>query len=305
MVPNMKKAAATQLAIVRYVADPVRNEPRNVGVIAWRDGQGAARFLGENEDGDLDGRRVSRLIEDWRAYDQWVTFWRERLSAANERPAGRGTKPKASSVLESLADSTRGGFEIRLGAEAMVTGDQWNLDRMVREAFDRFVQSLDTDEPDAGDGAGAHHRALAYQTVQALRRRRFRDDKDFVRDYQIRARTREGHDVPAVFDLGIPAVAADMIATPRLLLADAISLNARAQEVHEVVDRARVVATKATETLKGNATAMIRAIVSNGHSHQSDAGQYALRILKDEAGIETVTVDAFVELTSRMKQGQL
>ena len=66
-----------------------------------------------------------------------------------------------------------------------------------------------------------------------------------------------------------------------------------------------MIATKATETLKGNEGALVRAIVSNGRSHETEAGRYAMRILQDEAGIETVTVDGFVELTSKMRQGQL
>jgi len=301
----MKKTSPTELAVVRYIADPVRDEPKNVGVIAWRDGRGAARFLGETDAGDLDGRRVSRLIEDWRAFDQWVTFWRAQLTAANAAPVRKRNGVTAAKFLENLADATRGGFELRLGAQAMVSGEQLDLERTVREAFERLVQSSVIDQPDEDETEGAHHRALAYQAVQALRRRQYRDDRDFVRDYKLTARTREGHDVPAIFDIGIPAQSDDLIATQRLLLADAISLNARTQEVHEVVDRARVIATKATETLKGNESVLVRAIVSNGRSRETEAGRYAMRILQDEARIEPVTVDGFIDLTSKMLQGQL
>src|SRR2546430_4943658 len=78
----MTMPSTIQLAVVRYIQDPVRNEPRNVGVIAWAPGQVAAQFVGEGPESDLGLRRVSsNLISDRQTYSDWVTFFRRIIDA--------------------------------------------------------------------------------------------------------------------------------------------------------------------------------------------------------------------------------
>ena len=64
--------------ICQYSADPFRREPRNVGVIAHRDGKLAYRFVGETSTG-IDRRRI-RWIHDEDAYEQWVHFWTKAVT---------------------------------------------------------------------------------------------------------------------------------------------------------------------------------------------------------------------------------
>src|SRR5947208_424234 len=107
--------SGVQLAVVRYVPDPIRDEPRNVGVIAWRRGEVAARFVGEDAAGDMDRRHISRrIVPDAQTYVEWVGYWRTHLAnGLVENPTRKArvsvNNPK---FLESLANVTRGGFQI-------------------------------------------------------------------------------------------------------------------------------------------------------------------------------------------------
>jgi hypothetical protein len=68
--------------VAKYIEDPVRNEPRNIGVIVHSDSAWAARFAGERDDGTVDGRRLQNFkYAD--VYKQWLQYWREQLDAEN------------------------------------------------------------------------------------------------------------------------------------------------------------------------------------------------------------------------------
>lgn len=68
--------------VAKYVEDPLRNEPRNVGIIvSGLDGL-AARFAGERDDGSVDGRRLQGFkYAD--VYKQWLQYWREQIDVEN------------------------------------------------------------------------------------------------------------------------------------------------------------------------------------------------------------------------------
>ena len=65
--------------IAKYVDDPFRNEPRNVGVIVEVNGALAARFFGEREDGVFDARKIRTKFLYPNVYSQWRDFWREKV----------------------------------------------------------------------------------------------------------------------------------------------------------------------------------------------------------------------------------
>jgi hypothetical protein len=64
--------------VAKYVEDPFRNEPRNVGVIVSMPQGFAARFAGENEEGTVDRRKLQRFkYAD--IYAQWLEYWRSEI----------------------------------------------------------------------------------------------------------------------------------------------------------------------------------------------------------------------------------
>lgn len=66
--------------IFQMIPDLFRREPRNVGVVAELNGHFAARFLGETDVGDMDGRKIRSLPEP-AVYRQWISYWRRTLNS--------------------------------------------------------------------------------------------------------------------------------------------------------------------------------------------------------------------------------
>lgn len=69
--------------IAKYVDDPFRNEPRNVGVIVQVNGVLSSRFFGEKDDGTLDGRKIVSKFSYPNVYSQWHGFWRSKVRSGD------------------------------------------------------------------------------------------------------------------------------------------------------------------------------------------------------------------------------
>jgi hypothetical protein len=293
---------------VRYIRDPARDEPRNVGIIAWAEGRVVARFLGEDEQAELDLRRVpSAIIGDRQTYREWVRFLRQQLDAQ----ATRKISLEDESFLAALAQTARGNYELRLGAEAYADASL-SLERTTAEAFARLV----TPDVDAGGlpeeplEKGATHRKLAYDAYLELRRSQWREEQDFVRHYRVVGRTRRGGEVPAVFDLGVLPQEEGLFGSGRKLLVDAVALtapHATPEQVDEIIDRARAVAAKAIEIATADRTVLVRALVGrNGEAKTGkEVAAYALRVLRDEGGVETITLGDLLEIVPRVRDGRV
>src|SRR3954454_8601622 len=79
--------------IAKYVDDPFRNEPRNVGVVVSLNGVLAARFVGERDDGTFDARKLGKLFTHPTVYAQWREFWRSKVRARDVDAVLKATTP--------------------------------------------------------------------------------------------------------------------------------------------------------------------------------------------------------------------
>ena len=68
--------------IARYVDDVFRNEPKNVGVIVAVGRMLSARFVGEQDSGALDGRKLKGFSHP-NVYSQWRDYWRREIADGN------------------------------------------------------------------------------------------------------------------------------------------------------------------------------------------------------------------------------
>jgi hypothetical protein len=92
--------------IAKYVEDPLRNEPRNVGVIVSMPEGIAARFAGENEEGTIDRRKLQRFkYAD--IYIQWIDYWRSQIRADQ---------------LDEIVHSPTPNYYVAVGGEVADTG---------------------------------------------------------------------------------------------------------------------------------------------------------------------------------------
>jgi hypothetical protein len=67
--------------LVRYMPDLQRREPRNVGVVLRTgDGLWLSKFIGEKDDGNIDGRHLRRYDISSEVYKTWVRYFRRKAA---------------------------------------------------------------------------------------------------------------------------------------------------------------------------------------------------------------------------------
>jgi len=123
--------------VARYISDLFRKEPRNIGVFVEANGAVAARFFGEGEPGQIDGRKL-RVLKYPDVYRQWIDFWRAEI--ARTPPAsliemsrshyrvieGEGVDDIGASTVDDVANYlyallvSEGGFREALGLQGDV-----------------------------------------------------------------------------------------------------------------------------------------------------------------------------------------
>ncbi|MFJ4963008.1 hypothetical protein ACIP6P_11260 [Streptomyces sp. NPDC088729] len=66
--------------LVKYVPDPFRDEPKNIGVVVESEGRGVMRFVGQRN-GGFDGRRVRGVVRSPRTLKAWIEYVEYHLSS--------------------------------------------------------------------------------------------------------------------------------------------------------------------------------------------------------------------------------
>lgn len=102
-------ADSVQYLIAQHIADPLRQEPRNIGILARQGMLAGSRFIGEDQEGKMDGRKLRRFrFPD--VYKQWVEHWKDAVVRVQD--------------LDTLLDSAashyrlvRGGAVVDVGAD--------------------------------------------------------------------------------------------------------------------------------------------------------------------------------------------
>lgn len=95
--------------LAKYVSDPMRNEPRNIGVIVWAPWGVSARFLGE-EHGVLDGRKIPSWVQSRDAYREWMGSWRSVLLHKKVPTADGEIEAADIRFLDALSQKGRGNY---------------------------------------------------------------------------------------------------------------------------------------------------------------------------------------------------
>lgn len=108
--------------VAKYVPDIYRNEPVNIGVLTWIDGRVCSRFLGQKNDGTIDGRAagISGRIKSAQNYKQWIESWVTRLQGSHLQTREHGVvKSDSSEFLTALATYGGGNYLLESGGEIM------------------------------------------------------------------------------------------------------------------------------------------------------------------------------------------
>src|SRR5438270_12135897 len=129
--------ASPRFLVAKYVRDPQRMEPRNVGVILWTVDRVGARFFGEDEDGI---RAPSYVHSKNRTvYREWVLYWQKALSDTNVVRVPR-TSPE---FVDALKSRSRDNFILVDGGTFLSSIGQQDFPAALNELFEAFV----CDEP--------------------------------------------------------------------------------------------------------------------------------------------------------------
>lgn len=70
--------------LAKYVPDMQRNEPVNIGLILIHGDQVLCKFLGETQNGSIDGKRVRSRFASVDAYKMWVEYWKRLADQKGE-----------------------------------------------------------------------------------------------------------------------------------------------------------------------------------------------------------------------------
>jgi hypothetical protein len=142
-------ACATYL-IAKYVSDLFRNEPVNIGVIAWCDGATAFRFLCADAQGHVDGRMLRGKIETLSldAYKQWVSAWVKLLSKDKISFIG---KPEivakvSEHFLDALESTSKGNYVLERGGELLEDVSPNQIQSVADYLFVRLVEGASREE---------------------------------------------------------------------------------------------------------------------------------------------------------------
>jgi len=137
--------------VVKHVPDLVRREPRNIGVILIADQEKMSRFLGEQPDGEIDGRTVPQFGNHL-VYKAWVKHWRSLLD-------------QGASVLSEQVVAGRGpgaSFYIEEGGEQLVGHDERASDEILDDLYATLVR------PDSESAVADDVRSLTRRVIRRL-----------------------------------------------------------------------------------------------------------------------------------------
>ena len=91
--------------VAKYIANPLRMEPVNIGVIGLFDEGVRAKFIGEERGRNIDLRRARGVVEHTPAYKQWIEYWRYLI----------GSPLRAEEIIKELIASSKGNYTVTEG----------------------------------------------------------------------------------------------------------------------------------------------------------------------------------------------
>jgi hypothetical protein len=169
--------------VAKYVPDPLRMEPRNIGVVVWADGQIGARFLGENGSETSRIRVPSRLhVSDRRLYEQWIRYWRQQMSmpALSRGPDGMTAGRETPEFLEALASKSQLGYMLVGGGIVRKEISPHELKEVVADLFETLV----LEERDRKEHPAEHESELLRRACHdVIRQSRIRERPDFQEEF--------------------------------------------------------------------------------------------------------------------------
>lgn len=139
--------------IAKYVDDLARNEPKNVGVIAYDGVDMIARFDGEDDKGRMDLRRAKNVRNATQTFRAWVDYWRAAIDEPRTLDHSlQDASPGDERVADYLLRLPSQDFYLERGGAILLDGDKLPLQSTLADLFARLVRVPDPPaSPSLGD----------------------------------------------------------------------------------------------------------------------------------------------------------
>jgi hypothetical protein len=176
-------STSPRFLIAKYIPEPRRMEPRNIGVVVWVDGHTAARFIGDNTETQTT-EHYPRFVRsrNYPVYKDWVSYWRQLLTQES-LPAGRGraSVPRTSpEFLDALRLKSKENFVLVQGGIIPASVKPRELPKV---AEDLFVELIDDGKSE--DYELTEARLLAASTKAFLRHSGLKRHPSFNTHYPV------------------------------------------------------------------------------------------------------------------------
>jgi len=160
---DQTKNISAEYLIAQYVTDPMRREPRNVGIILILGDVCTARFLGEQGDtGEIDGRSVKWMPYP-SIYRKWIKYWREQL-----RKGGNDLSDRLAETNGDNYNIIRGGHVTDYGNDSAAMICEHLFDRLAipKERLQDAV--TETSEPEQSQRALEADIAMTFRKLRIM-----------------------------------------------------------------------------------------------------------------------------------------
>ena len=129
--------------IAKFVEDPRRMEPRNIGVMLWSAGKVVSRFVAPED---------VRFISDKAMYNRWVEFWEKQAKKSELRGKGGASVSRRSpQFIDALIQTQKDNFRLYDGGYFPEQLRASEREEAVDFLFDELISTEDAsqDEHDA------------------------------------------------------------------------------------------------------------------------------------------------------------
>ncbi|HUB65937.1 MAG TPA: hypothetical protein VL981_00465 [Candidatus Methylacidiphilales bacterium] len=122
--------------IAKYIPEPIRNEPRNFGVLLWTQWGIVARFLGEKKNETIDSRSIPGWVSSKVSYKEWVYYWRKTITTLSNSEVSQFLR---------LSVASTGNYILCDGGEVIQTIIESDVEDLLTFLFETLVDTeIDT-----------------------------------------------------------------------------------------------------------------------------------------------------------------
>jgi len=112
MNDNGSQNGVARYAVAKYVPDMRRMEPRNIGIVVWSHGTTGFKFMVDED--------ARTFVNDYAAYDRWVTYWGKILAADAVKPRRSEPVPKHDkNYFDAFLKTQKGNYRLFDGGESV------------------------------------------------------------------------------------------------------------------------------------------------------------------------------------------